>query len=205
MCYSATVSFSVAGLLGAMGVLLLFRINNKKFLPLALLPLLFAIQQAAEGFVWLNLDNLFAKNLFLFFAFVFWPLWVPLAFWVPEISTQRKQALTFSFGVGLVVSCLLGFTIPQTTAHVSSSSIQYLYSFQFAPYSIFFIFYIFATLLPCFLSSLPKTALFGLLFVLSALVVEWLDRTIFISMWCFVCALITLGLFFILKPDHRFK
>lgn len=205
MCYSATASFSAAALLGAMGVLLLFRINNKKYLPLALLPLLVAIQQAAEGFVWLNINNLFAKDLFLFFAFVLWPLWVPFAFWVPEKSPRRKQALALSFGVGLVISCWLAFIIPQTTAQASHSSIQYISSLRFSPYSIILIFYAFATMLPFFFSSLPKTSLFGMLFVLSALFVGWMDEIHFVSMWCFVSALISLGLFFILKPDLSSK
>lgn len=201
MCLSATVSFSAAAALAVMGVVLLVRIKNRRYLPLALLPLFFAVQQSAEGFVWLNLANSLAKALFLFFAFIVWPLWIPFALWFVEKNEVRKQALTVCFGVGLVISGLLAFVIPSMTVSATHSSIQYIYPTLFYRGDILFVFYGVATVLPFFLSSLAKTSLFGLLFALSALVTAWIDRTFFISLWCFVSALISLGLFFLLRPQ----
>ena len=200
MCYSATASFTASTVLAVMGLALILRTQNKRFLPLALFPWLFAIQQAAEGFVWLGLAPDFAKNLFLFFALVGWPLWVPFAFWFAEKRSWSKQTLAICFGVGLVISSLLGFSIPNMTASTTCSSVHYVYPTHFYNHNILFVSYAIATVFPFFLSSLPKTAYLGLLFAASALLIAWIDRTFFISLWCFVSAMISLGLFFILRP-----
>jgi hypothetical protein len=200
MCYSATASFSASAVLAVMGLVLNVRVRNKNFLPLALIPLLFAAQQAAEGFLWLGIAPNFAKNLFLFVAFVGWPLWIPFAFWFAEEVLWSKQTLAICFGIGLVVSTMLGFTIPGMMSSTNGSSIHYTYPSYFDKHSILFVGYAIATVFPFFLSSLPKTSYLGLLFAASALLIGWIDRTFFISLWCFVSALISLGLFFILKP-----
>ncbi len=199
MCYSATASFSASAVLAVMGLTLVLRTQNKKFLPLALIPLLFAIQQAAEGFLWLGIAPDFAKSLFLFFAFVGWPLWIPFAFWFAEEVSWSKQTLAICFGVGLIISSMLGFAIPNMTASISCASVYYAYPPHFYNHDILFASYVIATVFPFFLSSLPKTSYFGLLFAASALLIAWIDRTFFISLWCFVSALISLGLFFILS------
>ncbi|MFC2049059.1 DUF6629 family protein [Chlamydiota bacterium] len=204
MCYSASASFTAAAALAVVGVILLFRMKNKHFLPLALVPLFFAIQQSAEGVLWLDYaQNAFEKNLFLFFALVFWPLWSPFSFWFAEEKSGRKQALALCFGIGLVVSCLLAFAVPSMTAAVRQYSIQYTYPPDFNLQGALSVFYVAATVVPFFLSSLPKTTLFGLLFALSALLIGWIDKTFFISIWCFVAAVISLGLFFIVKPSFK--
>jgi hypothetical protein len=59
MCFSATASFvSAAALtpLGLLSVRLASGHNPSREIPLALLPVLFASQQALEGLVWLGLE-----------------------------------------------------------------------------------------------------------------------------------------------------
>ena len=201
MCFSATASFTAAAVLAVLGAALLFRIRDRRFLPLALIPIFFALQQAAEGFLWLDFsENAFEKDLFLFFAFVVWPLWIPYSFWSAETKLGCRQRLAVCFGIGLVVSCLLAFSIPYTTATAGHYSIHYSYPSYFDLHPTLFTFYAAATVLPFFLSSLRGTALLGILFALTALLIGWIDRIFFISLWCFVSALVSLGLFLILKP-----
>ena len=54
MCFSASASFLAASLLLVTGIYALKKVKSKKQIPLALIPLFFAFQQAAEGVIWLS-------------------------------------------------------------------------------------------------------------------------------------------------------
>lgn len=209
MCLSAPASFVASAALAAMGITLIYRTRkNKRLLPLALIPCFFAVQQAAEGIVWLYfLDQTQegltegAKNLFLFFAFIFWPLWVPFSAWAAEKQEARKQAIAVCFGIGMMIAALLGFLIPHTTAVSYRSSIQYLQQLDIgstALSSSVLFFYAVATLLPLFLSSLKKLWVIGACVALAGIVICLIDRFFFVSLWCFLAAWISLCLFFVL-------
>lgn len=62
---------------------------------LAAVPLMFAAQQVTEGIVWLTIgdqserpENLAAVAVFLVFALVVWPLWVPLSLLKAEVKGE---------------------------------------------------------------------------------------------------------------------
>ena len=81
MCFSATASFAAAGLTGLLGLISVRRVKLRRELPLALMPIIFALQQGIEGMLWLNLEvdpeGVAARILalgFLLLAEVFWPL-----------------------------------------------------------------------------------------------------------------------------------
>jgi len=195
MCFSAKASFTAAAVLVVMGALLMRRPYDRRLVFLTLIPFFFAIQQAAEGFLWLKVTPDVSKWVFLSFAFVVWPIWIPFSFWYAEETPFRKQAMAFCLGIGLVVGFLLAMAIPHVQIY-ATQHIQYIYS-----YTGLGVFYMIATLLPFFLSSLSKAWALGFLFLLSALIVLWVERTFFISIWCFFSALISLGLFFIKKGE----
>ena len=58
MCFSATANFVGSGVLGAGGVATLTKVKHRRELLFAALPMLFAIHQLIEGFVWLGLDGI---------------------------------------------------------------------------------------------------------------------------------------------------
>jgi hypothetical protein len=208
MCLSAPASFVSSAILAAIGTTLAIRVKSRRHLPLAFIPWFFAIQQCAEGIVWLYLPEMasstatFAKDLFLFFAYAFWPIWIPFSLWVAEVSEKRKQAISAFFGMGLVVAVLLIFMIPQTTAHPYHNSIQYLQqngtSLENQLGNITLFFYGVATLLPLFVSSLKKMWILGISVALAGVAIELIDRHFFVSLWCFFAACFSIGLFFIL-------
>ena len=57
MCFSATVNFAGSAALGAAGVTTLSEVKHRRELLFAAMPLLFAVHQFIEGFVWLGLDG----------------------------------------------------------------------------------------------------------------------------------------------------
>jgi hypothetical protein len=84
MCFSASASFGAGVVLSAIGVVSIKKNQHKSQFLFASIPLLFAVQQFAEGILWLVLPNpeyasmqKHTTYVFLFFAQFFWPLWVP--------------------------------------------------------------------------------------------------------------------------------
>ncbi len=186
MCFSAPASFSAGAVLAVLGTVLLNKIRSERFMLLGFIPWLFAVQQIAEGFVWLYCPlNTFAKNIFLFFAYVFWPFWVPLSLRFAEKRPRRQQILTFLLGIGVVVSFFLFLKIPETKAVCYRSGIRYL---QTTP-----------TTLPFFISSVKKMWLLGAFIFLAGAITFGADRLFFVSVWCFFSALFSLFLIYILK------
>jgi hypothetical protein len=100
MCFSAEASFGSAAALVAVGGYCVSRAvrNDYRYLPLALTPVFFGVQQAAEGFVWLGLhhdDTMLVQRasvVFLYFALAFWPFWIPFSLLWPE---ARQPARVF--------------------------------------------------------------------------------------------------------------
>jgi hypothetical protein len=54
MCFSASASFIAGGSLSAVGVATLKQTKARTELPLAMIPLLFGVQQLTEGVIWLT-------------------------------------------------------------------------------------------------------------------------------------------------------
>ncbi len=61
MCFSAIANFAGSGVLGVIGVATGREIKHRREILFASLPLLFAIHQFTEGFVWLGLDGRLPK------------------------------------------------------------------------------------------------------------------------------------------------
>ncbi len=218
MCFSAPASFTASVLLAAVGTALLCQDKTRRLLPLALIPWFFAIQQGAEGIVWLSLSEAVpsllasaAKNVFLFFAFVFWPIWLPLSVWLVEVDAWRKQAMAVCLGIGLLLGVFLAFGIPHAAAVAYRCSIQYKSGFsmleQFYGGSepaitlVVLLFYAMATVLPLFFSSLKRMKILAVLVTLSGVAIYEVDQLFFVSMWCFSAALFSACLFFVRRRE----
>ena len=57
MCVSATTSFVAAGGIAVVGLATLRHVDHPRLVLFAAMPLLFALQQFTEGFVWLGLEG----------------------------------------------------------------------------------------------------------------------------------------------------
>jgi hypothetical protein len=200
MCFSASGSFVVSGVLVAVGTASLAQ-AKKPFRMLGLIPLLFAAQQAAEGVVWLTVASnpltplhQVAVDLFLGFALVLWPLWLPWSLLLVESDPARKRLLGLLVGVGtfVSVSAVALMSRWQPRAHVVGHSISYDYEASQWPVSeAHLLIYLLPTVLPFFVSTLRLTRVMGgaLLFGLATTIV--LKRETLTSVWCFFAALLS--------------
>src|SRR5579859_5307982 len=102
MCFSAPASFIAGTSLAAVGVAALKRTEARSERPLAMIPLLFGIQQLTEGVIWLTFrhDAPLLKQMMTYlysgFSHVLWLVYVPFAVGVLEAERWRKKAI-FAF------------------------------------------------------------------------------------------------------------
>src|SRR5271156_4872473 len=118
MCFSATASFAASATLTVLGLYACSRVKHRAMLILAASPLMFAIQQASEGFLWLALSNpawqqlqIPATYFFLFCALVWWPFWVPLSLALLEPHILQKKILVNLLTFGTFFSFYMLFCL----------------------------------------------------------------------------------------------
>ena len=108
MCFSTEASFIGGAVIITIGVATVLKVHKPSQLVFACIPLFFGLQQIAEGFVWLSLQNPAYKGVlipatytFLIMAEVFWPFMVPLAVMLMEKNKKRLRVLKMLFGMGI--------------------------------------------------------------------------------------------------------
>ena len=195
MCFSATASFTTAILTGAVGLITVARVGSLKELPLAASPLIFALQQAIEGLLWLTLEptanaaiSTPLTYLYLGLAEVFWPLFVPVAVLVAEPHHIRRRLISLLMVAGtLVAAFLLYFIVTQPhQAIILDGHIVYATE-QPSPWAIS-ILYLAATTLPILLSSHRTLVVLGLLVLVGCITAYVFYWQAFLSTWCFFAA-----------------
>lgn len=201
MCFSATASFVAGTALTAVGVVTVRKSQGKAELPLALVPLLFGIQQLSEGVLWVSLrEDLpglqsWATYVFSMFSHVLWPIFVPFAILLVETSRRRRKAIgvfqVLGLGVGLyLLYFLLRYPV---TSHVHGRSIFYD-SPHFYILGVLVVYLLATCATGMFSSHRCINAFGGLAFVL-AIAAYQVSVTTFVSVWCFFAAVLSLFIF----------
>ena len=209
MCFSAEASFVAAAALGGSGAVLTNKFAGTKKVWLAATALLFGVQQAAEGVLWLairsgeypNIWGLGAQYLFLFFAYMLWPVWMPMAFMAAEKQLWRKRVMGLCLIPGVAFFLVFGLHMifdELSLAQIINCSISYGES----PLGYRLV-YAAGGLIPFFVSSIPRMWILGLLIGVAFGVADYLYFYAFTSVWCFFAAVIVIGFFFLLKREDN--
>lgn len=209
MCFSASASFTASAFLIPTGIYCVIEAKkrNETYLPLASLPLFFGIQQGFEGFVWLNIvsENTIAVTNFalgfLFFSHFFWLFWIPFSAFSLEKKASLKNVLKYFTILGFFYGTLLYFPLIVNNdwlqIKVINHSIEYLTYFLFnpiAPHNFSFYFYALIILLPLIITSTKTLNFLGILLILAASITYFGFHYAFISVWCFMAAVVSLYL-----------
>lgn len=196
MCFSAPASFMAAAIAGTAGVVCLARVRGRRDLPLAAIPLIFALQQAMEGFLWLNLehDGLTERSAeltkgFLTLALVFWPVYVPLATLLSEPDRARRLWLWVCLAAGLSVAVYFFISLGTFPRTASIDGGHIVYSSDPDLPLLIGLFYPLATSLSLMLSSHRMIAASGVVGFLGSVVSYWMYWNAFTSVWCFFAAI----------------
>lgn len=205
MCFSAGASFGASAVLAVTGILTIKKVDKKSQYLFASIPLIFALQQFIEGFVWLSLSNPdfaflnnFSVHVFLVFAQVVWPFWLPLSVLLLEQKAIRKKIIFFLTFTGGLVSVFLAISLINyhPEAQIVSCHIQYKLAFPLATFKFSEIFYFMPTVLPLFISSIKRMWVFGVAILISYIVTEIFYTEYALSVWCFFAAILSVIIFY---------
>lgn len=211
MCFSARISFFAAGLLLSIALATYAKVRHASQLLLASMPLIFALQQSAEGALWLLLTSSTHPDLaavctyiFLIIALIVWPIYVPTSVLLLEKQLTRKSLITLCLVIGLGWSIASAwYLIHQgATAQIQGCHIAYQITTEQSFYTQI-ILYSVTTIVPFLVSSSFALRLLGALIGLSCAlsVLAWYQY--FISVWCFFAALLSFTTYKIIA-DQRF-
>jgi len=201
MCFSATASFTAGVVLSSTGVVVLTKVKNKKEIPLALIPLLFGIQQLIEGFVWLSLGwnnptlNSVMSHAFFWFSNIWWPLFIPLAVLCIETVLWRRKLISFFEFLGVIVAGFFFsfFLDSSIVGAVKNHCIVYTYpTAHFAPIVIL---YVIATCGSLLASSKKTINLLGVLVLAFFFIAYAFYTEALVSVWCFFAAILSLVIY----------
>lgn len=212
MCFSATASFTASGILAIIGLLSMGAARTKNLKLFAATPLFFAAQQASEGALWLLIPTSplatithICTALFLFFAYLFWPIWMPGVMLKLETIPRRHRVMYWLLAYGVIVA-LIGLAYILTTSitpQVLENHISYAVSEAgngwvqyYGYYWILKLSYCIAVMGPLWISSIPYMRLLAVGVTLGYLATEIWYMVTFASVWCFFAALVS-GLVFI--------
>ncbi|MCW3837320.1 DUF6629 family protein [Sphingomonas canadensis] len=208
MCLSAEVSFAAAAILVPTGVVSTYKAarTDWRYVPICALPFLFGVQQLFEGLVWTSgeagdLTAISRYSLaYMFFSWLAWPVWVPMAVWFLEPVRRKPLYLGFVilgaiFGGGQYLpyavhqEWLTVTFLPHAIAYGGIELFDFLLAREWT-YSI----YVLAVVVPLLVASRPEIRVFGVL-VATVLAITYLFfRFAYVSAFCFGGALVSIYL-----------
>jgi hypothetical protein len=208
VCFSATASFTAAAVLLPAGGLSLYRAwcGDRRYLALGALPLLFGVQQLFDGLVWRagdvgDADAVTRFSLaYMFFSWLAWPIWVPVATYFVEPARRRPWYLLFAV-VGGVLGGLQyvpyfahqGWLVTRFLPHAISYGGTQLLDFvigRVGTYSL----YLSVIIVPLLLSTQRDVKIFGVLVAFVVVVTYTFFQYAYVSVFCFGGAIMSLYL-----------
>ena len=199
MCFSATANFVGSGVLGAIGVVTLTKVKHRRELLFAALPVLFAIHQFIEGFVWLGLDGILSPAVthdmgaaFMLYAQGLLPFLLPLSvlLFEPDGKSRRQMLPFLILGGATTLYILWALTAFPTQVYIRENSIVYIN--QATNNITVAVLYVIATCGSLFFSKIRMMVVFGAANLAILLVVMEVKRYAFTSLWCAYAAIASL-------------
>jgi hypothetical protein len=180
-----------SGVLGAVGVVTLTRVKHRRELLFASLPVLFAIHQFIEGFVWLGLDGILSPAVahdmgaaFMLYAQGLLPFLLPMSvlLFEPTAKSRRRMLPFLMLGGATTLYILWALTAFPLELYVRGNSIVYIN--QATNNEAVAVLYVIATCGSLFFSKIRMMVVFGAANLVILLAVMVVKRYAFTSLWC---------------------
>ncbi|MCP9768725.1 hypothetical protein EGI22_12435 [Lacihabitans sp. LS3-19] len=207
MCFSASASFGAGVVLTVIGVASIKKTHRFSQLLFASIPFIFGVQQIAEGVLWLtlpipdfvNTQKIFTY-IFLFFAQILWPMWVPLAILLLEKNITRKNIQKVFVAAGFIVGIYLAYCLftYNVEAQILGQHISYLQDYPNSLKSYVIVLYALATLAPPFFSHIKRMWILGTTVAISYIIAYIFYEHYILSVWCFFSSIISLSIYAIM-------
>jgi hypothetical protein len=191
MCFSAAANFVGSGVLGTIGVITLTKVKHRRELLFASLPVLFAVHQFIEGFVWLGLDGALPPAVahdmgaaFMLYAQGLLPFVLPLSvlLFEPNIKSRRRMLPFLVIGGATTLYILWALTAYSSQVFVKANSIVYIN--PATNNTAVAVAYVIATCGSLFFSQITDMIIFGTVNLVILLAVMLVKRYAFTSLWC---------------------
>jgi hypothetical protein len=214
MCFSATVNFAGSAVLAVAGVATLTKVKHRRELLFASMPLLFAIHQFIEGFVWLGLDGILSPTVahdmgaaFMLYAQGLLPLLAPLSvvLFEPNAKSRRRMLPFAVLGGALTLYILWALTAFPLQVYVDQRSIVYIN--PATNNTLVALLYVIVTCGSLFFSRIRMMVAFGAANLVLLLTVMEVKRYAFTSVWCAyaaVASVIILAYFWTSQEERPF-
>jgi len=209
--YFAVLNFTLSGAIGLVGILTLRKVSTPHEVVFALLPLLFALHQFDEGFVWLGVGGHIEKRaldlaagIFIYYTQGLLPFLVPLAVWLIEKKRWRKNILGVLtlLGLALALYTMYGLSTVPSSVTVVNNTLYYKNPWTANYYDASI--YIITTCGSLMLSSSISVALFGILNFIGLILIYLWRPYGFTSLWCLYAAVIS-GLLYFYYVERRIR
>jgi len=210
MCFSAGASFGASAVLSIIGAAAIIKARSVPQALFAGIPMIFSIQQLAEGMLWLSLKDPqnaawqpFVTYTFLVFALVVWPIWIPFTIRRLEKDVKRKKILSLLLFTGMIVSAgttcaLLFYSVKVTPA---DHHLHYDLGIPAGTENLlklFTLLYFATTIISTFVSSVKRMKWLGIVFLLSYMFTVIFYSGSIVSVWCYFAALLSIVVFWII-------
>lgn len=214
MCFSATASFAASAALSIMAILTYQQVRQRRWLGLATVPFLFALQQFLEGLIWLSYQGYFNPDLrqlfsygFLFFAYLLWPAYIPAVLLQLEPQAKQRKYLKLCGILGSLVALTLAIVLGYggTTTQLLNCQLVYQTGLVLSPTMTMLasLAYVVSTVGALLISTTPGIRLLGGLLALSYLSALYFYQLAFVSVWCFFAAVLSLLVYWIVRQQRR--
>jgi len=214
MCFSAGASFSAGVVLTVIGVASIKKAQHPSQVLFASIPLIFGVQQFAEGVLWLTLADgeyvttqKVATYIYLLFAQIVWPIWTPIAILLLEKNATRKIIQKGFVVTGVLVGaylayCLLMFHVE---AKIEGKHILYIQDYPTYFKNFGMVFYGLATIAPSFFSHIKRMWMLGTTILISYIITTIFYEHYILSVWCFFSSIISLSIYAIMMEISNAK
>jgi hypothetical protein len=199
MCFSATANFVASAGLASVGVITLTRVAHVREVAFASLPLLFALHQFVEGFVWLGLNGTISSSamhlaggIYMFYAQGILPILVPLSVYWIEPSAKRRRLVVPFVALGVVLGIYILWSLIRFPTHIAEEAHSVVYSNPGTHHELIAVLYVIATCGALFFSGYRYIVGLAVVNLLGILVVIAFKEYAFTSVWCAYAAMVSI-------------
>jgi len=178
--------------IGAVGIDVLRHLDGRtRYMMLAALPMLFAVHQLDEAFVWWGLQGHVPTSvghvavwIYLAFAFVVLPVYLPIAILVLEPPGRRRQLIVPFVVLGAAVAGVLLAAMVRGPVNAELAPHYIIYSTDLRADTIVVMMYVVATCGALILSGARDVARYGVVNLIAVVLLARLTIDGFASLWC---------------------
>lgn len=194
MCWSATADLAAGSVIAAAGVVCLARARRARDLPLAALPLILGVHQLIEAEVWHSGGGTgAATTAWAVIALPLLAVWVPLAVLCAAPRGARAR-LVVPVVSGLATAAVLAASLADHPPVADIRGHTVGYGIDVPHGSLLIAGYLIATVGSLLISADRVLRLLGVLTGAGAVVCAALWRLEFVSTWCAIAAVVSVGI-----------